>query len=528
MPGQTKDAWISSKNIVASPSSENVKTGQWTVDSMDNADNHIPCPCKYCTQQLSDHNNQTVWVCLEQKCMTFLSFLSHVGCFPDEIRLVITSFYLGVLAQDKILDLVRETSPCVPTSFFSSAPDDTTYTQENPPQIRRIFLPRLFERLIGNPVDYRFVNDVLCSHGQFLDSPVELFAGVMAANQTQSDPKQVRITRLRCLNFVRQWMKLGLTDDLQLCHSVSSYILCFLFVAIRTPFTPINVIPNVFNQLRRHRQKHPFLLKSILPESKETLSIEKFMMLDNTELAQQLCLLDSTLLRQIPNREFWRLNFSRTNQGVWKNSTVYTNQFNKRVLLIKGLILTPSHLQERVKVVVKVIQVIILLWDLNNFSAAMNFVSALEQIDIHRLRWTWKAFRLQYPHLHKQYDSIRTQSDHSMNYQLLRSKMKTVHPPIVPYLGLFMTDLTFIMEGNPPILQPGELLFRQHRMIAKVIDEFRLFLQVPYEFTENLELQGLICSSPKEQDPMIHYNRSIALEHKDGYWEDGIFVEDTF
>ena len=48
-----------------------------------------------------------------------------------------------------------------------------------------------------------------------------------------------------------------------------------------------------------------------------------------------------------------------------------------------------------------------------------------------------------------QLEAIRKLADHARNYHEYRSRLRNTAPPAVPFLGLYLTDLTFCREGNP-------------------------------------------------------------------------------
>ena len=59
--------------------------------------------------------------------------------------------------------------------------------------------------------------------------------------------------------------------------------------------------------------------------------------------------------------------------------------------------------------------------------------------------------------------------------------MKNSTPPILPYIGLYLTDLTFIEDANKNILN-DKINFSKCRKLAKVIREIQTDQQKPYEF----------------------------------------------
>jgi len=66
-------------------------------------------------------------------------------------------------------------------------------------------------------------------------------------------------------------------------------------------------------------------------------------------------------------------------------------------------------------------------------------------------------------------------------FRALREAVHRVDPPGIPYVGMYLSDLTFIEEGTPNFTPEGLLNFAKMRMIAHVIREIRHFQQTPYK-----------------------------------------------
>ena len=100
------------------------------------------------------------------------------------------------------------------------------------------------------------------------------------------------------------------------------------------------------------------------------------------------------------------------------------------------------------------------------------------------------------------------------NYINYRDLVVTHVPPMIPYLGVFLKDLTFLDIGNSKYLDEAEtkLNFDKLRMIAKVISEVHNFQKIPYQFEEITAIQKLLFSivTPFDEDQL--YNISRILE----------------
>ncbi|KAG6918773.1 hypothetical protein DXG01_011964 [Tephrocybe rancida] len=120
-----------------------------------------------------------------------------------------------------------------------------------------------------------------------------------------------------------------------------------------------------------------------------------------------------------------------------------------------------------------------------------------------------------------QMESLRRLADHSRNYHEYRSKLRNTAPPAVPFLGLYLTDVTFCREGNPshrasPINPSKKLLnFNKYHKLARIIQDMQRF-QVPYNLKAIPEVQGYLNvafeNARHHGDLQDLYRRSLLVE----------------
>ncbi|KAJ2713481.1 Ras guanine nucleotide exchange factor bud5 [Coemansia spiralis] len=83
---------------------------------------------------------------------------------------------------------------------------------------------------------------------------------------------------------------------------------------------------------------------------------------------------------------------------------------------------------------------------LKNYDAVMAVKAAIYSASVMRLKRTWdilpEKFSLMCRRIHEAMDP-----DH--NYANYRRLLRRSEPPFLPFLGLYLTDLTFIDDGNP-------------------------------------------------------------------------------
>jgi len=110
------------------------------------------------------------------------------------------------------------------------------------------------------------------------------------------------------------------------------------------------------------------------------------------------------------------------------------------------------------------------------------------------------------------------------NFRLYRLSVSKASSPCIPYLGLYLKDLTFIEDGNPDYLATREkrtniINFEKMERIANVIKSIRMHQQTPYlfhrvdsmlTFLENLANLGTALLSDKDC-----YKLSLELEPRE-------------
>lgn len=63
----------------------------------------------------------------------------------------------------------------------------------------------------------------------------------------------------------------------------------------------------------------------------------------------------------------------------------------------------------------------------------------------------------------------------TLRAQVYREELRNCNPPVLPYLGVYLTDLTFIEDGNKNTVH-GLINFNKRRLLYRVLREIE---QVP-------------------------------------------------
>jgi hypothetical protein len=118
----------------------------------------------------------------------------------------------------------------------------------------------------------------------------------------------------------------------------------------------------------------------------------------------------------------------------------------------------------------------------------MAFIAAFNKAPITRLKHTMKDL----PHrsTKKLQDLERIMSAES-SYKNYRAKIHTVNPPCIPYLGVYLLDLTYMEDGNPDTI--GQLInFAKRRLVHTLIREVQQYQDLNFNFKPVEEIETLL------------------------------------
>lgn len=150
------------------------------------------------------------------------------------------------------------------------------------------------------------------------------------------------------------------------------------------------------------------------------------------------------------------------------------------------------------------------LKQLNNFDGLKSVLCGLQASGIRRLSKTWECLSNKHRTLFEDLSALMSEEKSFKNY---RSFLHSIDPPCIPFLGVYLTDLTMIDTGNADRIKNNEDLinFHKHYLEAQVIQEIRRYQCTAYNLTE-IPLLTRWIKDYKVKDPQEIYDLSLAIE----------------
>ncbi|EFQ98828.1 cell division control protein 25 [Nannizzia gypsea CBS 118893] len=245
---------------------------------------------------------------------------------------------------------------------------------------------------------------------------------------------------------------------------------------------------------------------------------------DPLEIARQITIKESQIFCSILPEELlsteWMKKTGSLAVNVRAMSTLSTDIAN----LVADSILQLEEPKKRAVIVKRWVKIASKCLELNNYDTLMAIICSLNSSTISRLKRTWEIVPIKTKNL---LESLREIVDVSRNYAVLRQRLQNHVPPCLPFVGTYLTDLTFVDHGNHDTrtLAGDEssievINFDKHMKTAKIISELQRF-QIPYRLREVPELQTWIqdqlvrVRSAGDKSFQQYYRRSLVLEPRE-------------
>ena len=202
-------------------------------------------------------------------------------------------------------------------------------------------------------------------------------------------------------------------------------------------------------------------------EKKELLEFE-VLSIDSVQIAIHLALYESNIFCKIGIGELidtnWLKKMEDKKEDKAPNVREFTRRFNVVSDWIRQEILKKEDLKKRAAVIEKFISVAECCIEIGAFNTVMEVIAAFSSSPVFRLKKTWEAVQKSSI---TSFDEIKKIFNSENNYTELREEMESFKPPVLPYLGIYLTDLAFIYS-NPEKIE-GMINCRRLEQIATII-----------------------------------------------------------
>jgi son of sevenless-like protein len=415
--------------------------------------------------------------------------------------------------------------------------------------IRGATLKKLIERLIQHS-DFKdtegnkFKKTFLLTYFSFT-TPRDLLAQLVKLyNLREGDSA----AQLNALNFIQEWIKKGFHD---FDNFAISEMIQFLSALDVNPITRNKMRKPIMRQLLGVLTQHTVTAQHaydpsevpkdfdleemevpVMPikkwkQLKKKMNVNPFdypfdiLQWSSLEIAKQMAIIESELFNAVEPKECFGLAWSKENkEDLAPNLVALSNRFQQVTLWIANMILGERDMKKRQSVLIKWIEIMRESYHLKNFAGVYQISAALNSAEIGRLTRTKEAI-----------DSKDLEfCEHTLgfsqtNYKILRGLIKeSAGSPTIPFIGVYLTDLTFTNDGNVDNLAHSTVTnralinFTKRRLYSTSISDIQLLQQsckfpkfrpipfLQYILRDHINT-GITFATERER-----YNQSLELE----------------
>ncbi|KAJ3424243.1 guanine nucleotide exchange factor [Anaeramoeba flamelloides] len=258
------------------------------------------------------------------------------------------------------------------------------------------------------------------------------------------------------------------------------------------------------------------IIPRLLPDEQELA----FTDINGMEFSRQLTLMEFDLYQKIKHREFLNQAWTKKNkEELAPNITNFTRSFNLFSNWMANEILSHDKLKNRVNCLGKFIKIGYHLKKIGNFNSVQEIIAGLSSSGVFRLKQTWNALPNKLKNIWVDLNQLMRGAT---NYKVIRQILTTIDPPALPYIGMFLTDLVFIDDGNANNMKSvgsknnfntNLINFEKRQKTARIIATIQQFQHIPFNFQKVEIIQNFISQHINvAYDTKKLYQRSLVVE----------------
>uniref|UniRef100_A0A8C1Y308 Son of sevenless homolog 1 (Drosophila) n=1 Tax=Cyprinus carpio TaxID=7962 RepID=A0A8C1Y308_CYPCA len=317
----------------------------------------------------------------------------------------------------------------------------------------------------------------------------------------------VQPVQLRVLNVCRHWVEHHFYDferDAQLLRRLEEFIGMVRGKAMRKWVESITKIIQRKKQAQANGPSHNITFESSPPSIEWHLckagQTDQFdlMTLHPIEIARQLTLLESDFYRAVQPSELVGSVWTKEDKEINSPNLLRMIRHTTNLTLwFEKCIVEAENVEERVAVISRIIEILQVFQELNNFNGVLEVVSAMNSSPVYRLDHTFEQIPSRQRKILEEAHELS--EDH---YKKYLAKLRSINPPCVPFFGT-----SFWLHGFTHVLSV------ENYKGKGFISQFRLFflskLLICLKFFENLN--PMEDMTEKEFADYL-FNKSLEIE----------------
>ncbi|ORX45619.1 ras GEF [Piromyces finnis] len=424
-----------------------------------------------------------------------------------------------------------------------------------------------FEEINGFRIDDSFYNEFLMTHHSFISSK-DLYKYIIKNYENTQPPsklnnveyelvskKKIIPTQIHIVNMIGKWIETLKLEDSCMNDDIIDEYITFVDEALKSELKGFS--KELKHISKNNDKKKPLLKKGNNTKSKneneEQPVLPKHITMNNLDQLQSLLENDNHYIFSIPEKEFARQltliesEYYKSVTGtecldqIWgtkrqkefkqpSDVLEYPNvsrmifHTNQLTTWVASCVLNSEILKERENTLKYFAQLAIECSKINNFNGVTAIVAGLSMGPVYRLHNTWRVFNEKNKELSESYSNVSDLVSPKGQYSNYRKKLKELddkNEQIMPFLGVYFTDLTFVELGNADyIAKTSNINFEKRRKAAKIINEIKHYQNKTFNFIPVKPIQDFIINLDKYKNQPFYtedelYDLSLKYEKRE-------------
>eukprot|EP00158_Paraphelidium_tribonemae_P009026 Partr_v1_DN28751_c1_g1_i4_m63180 putative Son of sevenless homolog len=383
---------------------------------------------------------------------------------------------------------------------------------------------KLIERATSDAEkDMKFVDNFLMTFRSFtdpvyvFDELISRFNAVLPADPTDEDVEFYNrtkgLTQHRVVHILKWWTT-HQWHDFAWNNGLKTDLEDFVDVLASIPeFNRISLDLSVIIESQVQREAELADLHKSIDSKKKTME-SMFESVEVEDLAQQICVHNFELFRNIHPIEFlnqiWRKK-DFTAEWSTPNLDFFSSRFDRESYWVATEILSQKDIKKRLNYMKRFIQLGRECQTYQNFFSMFSIFVGLNLTPVQRLKKTWEQVP---PKFKQMYDELEKSCDPSKNMKAYRELLLASKGPILPFLPIYLKDLTFMNDGNPSKFK-NMVNFDKLRMMANRVKDITDLSKTPYEFKPIPPVQNYLHKPHVEMNLAKLKEESLKCEAKE-------------
>mmetsp|Transcript_17426 Transcript_17426/g.44379 ORF Transcript_17426/g.44379 Transcript_17426/m.44379 type:complete len:1036 (-) Transcript_17426:126-3233(-) len=404
--------------------------------------------------------------------------------------------------------------------------DQYSWADEKPAKVNIGTLNKLVEALTSDvKLDPKFMKTFIVTHRSFT-TPWRLFEKLLqryAVPANTVGEARAKAIQMRVCVTLKYWLENQFNDfDDNLIKRVKNFIDNTLKVDGHVELS--TGLHQVLEQKVAHRSQIYNTMFNVPPTDlsipPSTLSpSDLFLAFNDEEIARQLTVKLYQIYSSIEPSELLNQSWNKAELNHRAPHVLQlVNGLNKLSFWVPSLILWQDKLKDRANMVIKFLTIAQHLLNMNNYNTLMGIVAGLNLSAVSRLKFTFEEVKRQQPKLLEKFKTIETLMSPQGSFKNFRNALHKSKCPAIPYLGVYLGDLTFMEDGNPDTIDDA-INFKKRKLVYKQIAEMSFYQLEPYNFPLVEPIYTFLSELPHQEEKEL-FELSLQREPRNAQAKD--------